>query len=62
MIARVFPWVDRGPAPPGALLLGVTGRAEVAGVPADPDWWWQSAPLDEWDGRARHRDVAPGWD
>ena len=60
-VARVFPWIDRGLAAPSTLLLAVTGRLHVDGVPDDPLWWWQSAPLDEWDGRPRRRDVAPGW-
>lgn len=60
-VARVFPWVDLRLDDPATLLLAVTGRAQVAGVPDDPDWWWQSAPLTEWDGRPRRRDVPPGW-
>jgi hypothetical protein len=59
--ARVFPWIDHGLAPPAELLLAVTGRHTVAGVPSDPEWWWQSAPLREWDGTPRRRDVPPGW-
>ena len=60
-LTRVFPWIDRSLAPPAELLLGVTGRRHVAGVPTDPQWWWQSAPLDEWDGHPRRRTVKPGW-
>jgi uncharacterized protein (TIGR03083 family) len=60
-VARVFPWVDRSRADGPDLLLAVTGRLTVPGVPADPEWWWQSAPLDEWDGRPRCRTVPPGW-
>jgi hypothetical protein len=60
-VARVFPWVRPGSAPPADLLAAVTGRKQVLDVPSDPDWWWQSAPLDEWDGQPRRRDVAPGW-
>lgn len=60
-LARVFPWIDRSLAPPADLLLAVTGRARVSGVPDDPGWWWQSAPLEEWDGHPRRRDVQPGW-
>lgn len=61
-VARVFPWAL---APTGELasdpvqvLLGVTGRTEAD---HDPDWWWQSAPLAEWDGRPVRRTVPPGW-
>ncbi|MGY1815654.1 hypothetical protein [Blastococcus sp. SYSU D00820] len=60
-VARVFPWLDAAAATGGELLLAVTGRATVAGVPDDPQWWWQSAPLAEWDGAPRQRTVRPGW-
>ena len=60
-VARVFPWVDHRCGEPATLLLAVTGRLQVPGVPHDPDWWWQSAPLPEWDGQPRRRDVAPAW-
>lgn len=55
VVARVFPWIDND------LLLGVTGRLAVQRVDVDPGWWWQSAPVDEWDGHPRKRDVPPGW-
>ena len=60
-IARVFPWVDGTMAPPDELLLAVTGRGTCSGIPSDPHWWWQSAPLAEWDGKPRRRDVSTGW-
>jgi hypothetical protein len=60
-VARVFPWVDLRAGRPPTLLLAVTGRLRVEGVAHDPDWWWQSAPLAEWDGRPRRRTVPPGW-
>lgn len=60
-VSRVFPWIDRSKAGPSALLLAVTGRTLVEGIRADPDWWWQSAPLAEWDGSPARRDVEPGW-
>lgn len=60
-VARVFPWVDFTGGDPVALLLAVTGRVEVAGVQHDPEWWWQSAPLEEWNGRPRRRNSPPGW-
>jgi hypothetical protein len=60
-LGRVFPWIDLRLAPPSELLLAVTGRTRVEGVPHDPQWWWQSAPLSEWDGRPRRRTVPPGW-
>jgi len=60
VVARVLPWT-----PPGdgwERLLQATGRAGLAGAPpADADWWWQSAPLHEWDGRPRRRTSPPQW-
>jgi hypothetical protein len=60
-LARVFPWVSLNLGTPDALLLAVTGRATVQGIPNDPDWWWQSAPLAEWDGKPRRRTAPPRW-
>jgi hypothetical protein len=60
-VARVFPWVSLTTTEPQHILLAVTGRAAAPGVGNDPDWWWQSAPLDEWDGRPRRRTTAPAW-
>lgn len=60
-LARVFPWVALELAAPDVLLLAATGRTVVTGVPSDPDWWWQSAPLAEWDGRPRRRTSPPAW-
>jgi len=60
-IARVFPWIDPELASPAELLLAETGRLSVPGVPSDPDWWWQSAPLQEWEGARRRRSTPPGW-
>ncbi len=60
-VARVFPWIDPGDAPPPEVLLAVTGRTSLPGIPRDPDWWWQSGPLAEWDGRPRRRTVPPAW-
>ncbi|MGH3983157.1 MAG: hypothetical protein ACRDST_10855 [Pseudonocardiaceae bacterium] len=60
-LARVFPWVSLTLGTPDALLLAVTGRATVRGIPNDASWWWQSAPLTEWDGKPRRRTVPPRW-
>ncbi|MGH3753051.1 MAG: hypothetical protein ACRDRP_10195 [Pseudonocardiaceae bacterium] len=60
-LARVFPWVPLDLGPPEVLILAVTGRAVVQGIPSDPEWWWQSAPLAEWDGQPRRRTSPPRW-
>ncbi|ORI19861.1 hypothetical protein BJD99_00810 [Rhodococcus sp. 1163] len=60
-VSRVFPWIDTTLGSPPELLLAVTGRTVVAGVHSDPDWWWQSAQLTEWNGLPARRDVKPGW-
>lgn len=60
-LERVFPWVPLVGAPPGRLLLAVTGRTSVPDEPSDPDWWWQSAPLQEWDGTPQRRTAPPIW-
>jgi len=62
-VARVFPWMPTGTvAGTGAgivaadqLLLATTGRVHLDGLACDPHWWWQSAPLSEWDGQPRRR-------
>jgi hypothetical protein len=61
VVDRVLPW-----APPDASgwarLLWATGRAPLGSIPPqDADWWWQSAPLAEWNGETRRRDVPPQW-
>ena len=60
-ITRVFPWVSLDLGTPEVLLLAVTGRATVHGIPHDPEWWWQSAPVAEWDGKPRRRTSPPRW-
>ncbi|MGH3887636.1 MAG: hypothetical protein ACRDSZ_13900 [Pseudonocardiaceae bacterium] len=60
-VTRVFPWVSLDLAAPEVLLLAVTGRATVPGILSDPEWWWQSAPLAEWDGKLRRRTSPPRW-
>ena len=59
VIRRLFPWVtDLGD--PWQTLLWTTGRISLsdrAGV--EPDWYWQCAPLAEWDGTVRRRAKPP---
>jgi len=43
-------------------LMWATGRSALGEIPPEPaDWWWQSAPLTEWDGRPRRRTSPPQW-
>ena len=61
VVERALPW-----APPDGdgweRLLWATGRAPLGGrAPASSDWWWQSAPLDEWDRKPRRRSAPPQW-
>jgi hypothetical protein len=61
VVERVLPW-----SPPEGTgwtrLLWATGRAFLGTrPPQDADWWWQSAPLSEWDGQPRRRDAPPQW-
>lgn len=60
-LARVFPWVPLDLGTPKVLLLAATGRATMHSIPNDPEWWWQSAPLAEWDGKPRRRTRPPRW-
>lgn len=60
-LTRVFPWVPLELGTPGVLLLAVAGRVTVHGIPNDPEWWWQSAPVAEWDGKPRQRTSPPRW-
>jgi hypothetical protein len=61
-LERVFPWIDRGGHDSATMLLFVTGRVAVDGVTGAEDWWWQSAPLQEWDGQPRRRTQRPAWE
>jgi uncharacterized protein (TIGR03083 family) len=61
VVERVLPW-----APPEGTswerLLWPTGRAALGSRPAqDANSWWQSAPLEEWDGQPRWRSAPPQW-
>lgn len=66
VLDRIFPWAQSGDVRSAQgswrVFLSVTGRAGLAGEPpADADWWYQSAPLREWDGIPRRRSVPPQW-
>ncbi|NAZ82138.1 hypothetical protein GTR02_09940 [Kineococcus sp. R8] len=62
-VRRVFPWAATAleTSSPADVLLAVTGRTDVEGIDHDPDWWWQSEPLEHWDGEPRRRSRPPHW-
>jgi hypothetical protein len=61
VVDRVLPWAPRD-GTGWERLMWATGRASLKGLPAaSADWWWQSAPLAEWDGKPRRRSSPPQW-
>ena len=61
VVERVLPWAAHE-GDGWSQLLWATGRASVGALPPQgADWWWQSAPLDDWDGVPRRRDAPPQW-
>jgi uncharacterized protein (TIGR03083 family) len=61
VLRRIFPWVSaEGDA--WAALLWACGRAALDDQPRlAADWYWQCAPLAEWDGTVRKRQAPPAW-
>lgn len=61
VVDRVLPWAPLDTSG-WARLLWATGRASLGPLPPSAaDWWWQSAPLVEWNGEPRRRDAPPQW-
>lgn len=61
LVQRLFPWAPQHDDP-WELLRWSMGRTPLPHHDRlAPDWWWQCAPLDEWDGTMRARTVPPGW-
>jgi hypothetical protein len=61
VVDRVLPWAPRD-GTGWERLMWATGRASLGGRSPEPaDWWWQSAPLAEWDGIPRRRTSPPQW-
>ncbi len=61
VVERVLPWAP-SEGTGWSQLLWATGRASLGErEPQHSDWWWQSAPLSEWDGEPRRRAVPPQW-
>jgi hypothetical protein len=61
VLARLFPWAPKG-TDPWPTLLWANGRAPLGDRGRlDADWYWQCAPLSEWDGAVKRRTKAPAW-
>ncbi|MGH9209743.1 MAG: maleylpyruvate isomerase family mycothiol-dependent enzyme [Acidimicrobiales bacterium] len=54
VLERLFPWTPTE-SDPWATLLWANGRVPLGDRPPDPQWWWHSSPLADWDGRIRRR-------
>jgi hypothetical protein len=60
-VDRVLPWTPTDGVG-FERLLWATGRRPLSGLPPEPaDWWWQSAPLSEWNGSPHRRSAPPQW-
>jgi hypothetical protein len=56
VVRRLFPWVENIGPDAFVTLLWATGRVSIEGQSDVPvDWYWQCAPLSEWDGRVKRR-------
>ena len=53
---RLFPWTASGD--PWTTLLWCNGRVALPGHHRLTDWSWHPAPLSEWDGARRRREIA----
>jgi uncharacterized protein (TIGR03083 family) len=60
VVRRLFPWItDVGPDA-FATLRWTTGRISIDGQDdVAADWYWQCAPLSEWDGTIKKRSAPP---
>ena len=62
VLKRLFPWTEEAGPDPWATLCWTTGRISLPGRDdVGADWYWQCAPLAEWDGTVRKRTAPPGW-
>ena len=60
MLGRLFPWIEDTGPDPWATLCWTTGRISLPGRDdVEPDWYWQCAPLAEWDGTVKKRLPPP---
>ena len=58
---RLFPWAPPG-HDPWLTLRWACGRVALPDRERlDPNWYWHSAPLSEWDGAIKRRTAPPAW-
>lgn len=61
VLARLFPWAPTD-VEPWAALRWASGRIALPDRERlDPNWYWQCAPLSEWDGTIMRRAAPPAW-
>jgi hypothetical protein len=61
VLQRIFPWASRE-GDTWATLRWACGRAALGDQPRlAADWYWQCAPLAEWDGTVKKRQAPPAW-
>ncbi len=61
VLNRLFPWAPKG-GDAWSTLRWACGRAALPDQERiGPDWYWHSAPLDEWDGTVKKRLAPPAW-
>ncbi|MBV8087244.1 MAG: hypothetical protein JO247_20735 [Chloroflexi bacterium] len=57
VVRRLFPWAPDD-TPAWATLRWLNGRGELAGYEQmGANWYWHCAPLSEWDGTVKKRDL-----
>jgi uncharacterized protein (TIGR03083 family) len=61
VLRRLFPWAPEGDDP-WLTLRWACGRVALPDRERlDPNWYWHSAPLSEWDGTVKRRTAPPAW-
>jgi hypothetical protein len=61
LLARLFPWAPSG-EDAWSFLRWANGRIALPGhAQLNEDWYWHSAPIDEWDGEIVRRHSPPAW-
>ena len=62
VLVRIFPWAPANEPDRWAVFRYECGRAPLGEIPRqDPNWYWHSAPLAEWDGTVKRRGSPPAW-